>query len=165
MKQLSTMQHPSPSLRVYYARDINQVQPDKFDIIVTIPLPLSEFLMLHSKLHPIVSRICIKEILFRMPFYIQTAFKINICGQTERGHFIDLCSTQIYFAFCEIHTASRFIGLGLVDPFNFANFMMMVFYPRFYRNYIFALNIPTLTNYSNLFGLNQSIKVAKMCVS
>ena len=42
--------------------------------------------------------------------------------------------------------------MGLVDPFNFANFMMMVFYPRFYRNYIFALNIPTLTNYSNLFG-------------
>ena len=53
--------------------------------------------MLHSKLHPIVRRISIKENLFRMPFYIQTAFKINICGQTGRGHFIDLCSTKIYF--------------------------------------------------------------------
>lgn len=68
-----------------------------------------------------------------MPFYIQTAFKINICGQTGRGHFIDLCSTQIHFAFCEIETA-KFIGLGLVDPFNFANFMMIVFYPEFNGN-------------------------------
>lgn len=89
--------------------------------------------MLHSKLHPIVGRNCIKELLFRMPFYIQAAFKINICGQTGRGHFIDLCYTKIYFAFCEIETA-KFMGLGMVDPFNFANFMMIVFYPGFNGN-------------------------------
>ena len=28
----------------------------------------------------------------------------------------------------------KFIGLGLVDPFNFANFMMIVFYPEFNGN-------------------------------
>ena len=100
--------------------------------------------MLHSKLHPIVRRISIKENLYsgcHFTFKLHSKFTfaarqggdiLLICVQLKYTFMIH---TNIYFAFCEIETA-RFIVLGLVDPFNFANFMMIVFYPGFNGNYL-----------------------------